>query len=95
MTRKEVCPGTKSGATTNATATAATTKDTAAATDYDIDKSMVSKINKDLWAAIFDGDFRLGVKCKRCGRWLYAGRSKRRGYGARCAAHLAEAVTDA
>ncbi len=76
------------------TATVDTTKDTAGTADFDFDKAIVSAVDKELWAAIFDGDFRLAVPCDICGRWLTAGKSKRAHRGPRCAARIAEAVTD-
>jgi hypothetical protein len=41
---------------------------------------------KSIWAELFDGRFRLAVKCEVCGRWLTAGKSKAAGLGPRCAA---------
>jgi hypothetical protein len=35
--------------------------------------------NSDIWALLFDGKFRLAVKCDVCGRWLTAGASKAAG----------------
>lgn len=52
---------------------------------FDFDRGVVDAVNRDLWAAIFDGHFRLAVKCRRCGRWLTDGRSKRNHMGPRCA----------
>lgn len=50
------------------------------------DKRMVEKVNGDIWAAIYRGDFRLSVRCERCGRWLTSGPSKKARMGAHCAA---------
>ena len=65
---------------------------TTGAAYFDYDKSIVDAVEKSLWEAIFDGDFRLGVRCRRCGRWLFNGRSKRLHYGPICAL---KAVTEA
>ncbi|WP_370332602.1 DUF6011 domain-containing protein [Mycolicibacterium hippocampi] len=54
--------------------------------ESDFDRKIVDRVDESLWQALFDGHFRLGVKCERCGRWLYDGRSKKRGLGAHCAA---------
>lgn len=51
-----------------------------------LDKAIVAEVDKELWAALFDGDFRLAVPCDVCGRWLTAGKSKRAHRGPRCAA---------
>ena len=50
-----------------------------------IDLALVGD-NADIWARLFDGEFRLAVKCDRCGRWLTAGKSKAAGRGPSCAA---------
>ena len=49
------------------------------------DRRMV-EVNGDIWAAIYRGDFRLSVRCERCGRWLTSGPSKKARMGAHCAA---------
>jgi hypothetical protein len=59
----------------------------------DVSKRVADQVDWSLWAAIYEGKFRLAVPCRRCGRWLVDGRSKRRHYGPRCAALAAEAVT--
>ncbi|MCH9729161.1 MAG: hypothetical protein K0U84_05685 [Actinomycetia bacterium] len=64
--------------------------------EFDFDRQVVARVDESIWAAIYAGEFRLGVKCERCGRWLYQGRSKKRGMGEHCAVKAAaEAVTDA
>ncbi len=50
-----------------------------------LDLSLVGA-NGDIWAALFDGKFRLAVKCEICGRWLTAGKSKADGRGPSCSA---------
>ena len=45
--------------------------------------------NADLWARLFDGEFRLAVRCDVCGRWLTAGKSKSAGRGPSCSARSA------
>ena len=50
-----------------------------------LDLSLVGA-NGDIWAALFDGKFRLAVKCEICGRWLTAGKSKAAGRGPSCSA---------
>ena len=50
-----------------------------------IDLALVGD-NTDIWAALFDGKFRLAVKCDVCGRWLTAGKSKSAGRGPSCSA---------
>ncbi len=42
--------------------------------------------NVDIWAKLFNGEFRLAVRCDVCGRWLTAGASKVAGRGPNCAA---------
>ena len=61
--------------------------------EFDYDKSIVDAVGKSLWEAIFDGEFRLAVKCRRCGRWLVSGASKRRHYGPVCALKAAREVS--
>ena len=40
----------------------------------------------DIWAKLFNGEFKLAVPCSRCGRWLTSGASKRHRMGAKCRA---------
>jgi hypothetical protein len=54
--------------------------------DVLVDLELVGGVNADLWALLFDGKFRLAVKCDTCGRWLTAGASKAAGRGPHCAA---------
>lgn len=53
------------------------------------DKSAVDAVDASIWAALFDGQFRLAVRCDTCGRWLTDGRSKANHRGPRCAAKAA------
>lgn len=72
-----------------------TAKDTADAADFAFDRHIVDRVDESIWRAIYNGEFRLGVPCERCGRWLYQGRSKKRGMGEHCAAKAAaEAVAE-
>jgi hypothetical protein len=66
---------------------------TSSAIDFDIAKRVADQVDWSIWRALYAGEFRLAVPCRRCGRWLVDGRSKRRHYGPRCAALAAEAVT--
>jgi hypothetical protein len=49
----------------------------------DLDQQLMG--DRSIWAALFDGEFRLAIRCRRCGRWLTSGPSKRAGIGAHCA----------
>ena len=49
-----------------------------------VDRQLVG--DESLWVALFDGRFRLSVRCDVCGRWLTAGKSKAAGLGPNCAA---------
>ncbi|MDQ1247526.1 MAG: hypothetical protein QG597_1896 [Actinomycetota bacterium] len=49
-----------------------------------IDRGLVG--DRSIWAALFDGEFRLAVPCSRCGRWLTSAASKKHRLGSRCAA---------
>lgn len=55
---------------------------------FDFDKQVVAQIDWSIWRALWRGEFRLAVRCERCGRWLTDGRSKGRRHGARCAAQV-------
>jgi hypothetical protein len=58
--------------------------DSSHATDeFTLDRLLVG--DKSIWASLFDGEFRLAVKCDRCGRWLTSGHSKRDRLGPVCA----------
>lgn len=91
MTTKRRSPGTKSRATSTTT-TIDTQRVPPAFADMEFDKSVVDAVNRDLWQALFDGHFRLSIRCDRCGRWLTAGPSKKARMGSHCAA---KAVGDA
>lgn len=49
-----------------------------------VDRQLVG--DESLWVALFDGRFRLSVRCDVCGRWLTAGKSKVAGRGPSCSA---------
>lgn len=68
----------------------ATSNSNGAANDFDYDRQVVERVDASLWRAVYNGEFRLAVRCRRCGRWLTDGRSKRRHYGATCAAKAGE-----
>lgn len=59
---------------------------TVSRSEFDYDRSIVDRVDESLWRAVYNGEFRLAVRCSRCGRWLCDGRSKRAGMGPRCAA---------
>lgn len=71
----------------------ATGKNTARPGYDDFDKRVADQVDFSIWQAVFNGRFRLAVKCDICGRWLTAGTSKQAHRGPRCAAKAAEAVT--
>jgi hypothetical protein len=54
--------------------------------EFDYDKQIVDRVDESLWRAVYNGSFRLAVKCDRCGRWLTDGHSKRDRLGPVCAA---------
>lgn len=62
--------------------------------DFDFDKSVVARVDESIWAALFDGHFRLAVKCDTCGRWLTSGASKRAHRGPVCRKRAAKAVAE-
>lgn len=55
---------------------------------FDFDKRVVDQVDASIWRALFDGQFRLAVRCDICGRWLTDGRSKAAHRGPRCAAKV-------
>lgn len=55
-----------------------------------VDLALVGGINADLWALLFDGRFKLALRCDTCGRWLTAHKSKAAGRGPSCAARAAK-----
>jgi hypothetical protein len=63
-----------------------TTQSNSTAEQFDFDKRVVDQVDWSIWQAIFNGHFRLAVRCDVCGRWLTAGRSKEAHRGPRCAA---------
>ena len=71
------------------TSTATVTSQCNRSTDVELDLALVGD-NADLWARLFDGEFRLAVRCDVCGRWLTAGKSKSAGRGPSCAARAVE-----
>lgn len=62
-----------------------------AESEFDYDRRIVDRVDASIWRAVYNGEFRLAVKCRRCGRWLTDGHSKRRHLGARCAARTGAA----
>jgi hypothetical protein len=58
-------------------------------TDFTIDLALVGT-DGDLWAQLFNGKFRLAVKCDICGRWLTSHASKSAGRGPSCSARTAK-----
>jgi hypothetical protein len=58
-----------------------------------LDLALLGGSAADIWAQLFDGQFRLAVPCSRCGRWLTAGASKAHRLGAHCRAK-SQAVTE-
>lgn len=65
-------------------------KSTDQADEFDFDRHIVERVDESLWRAVYNGEFRLAVKCDRCGRWLTAGASKRNRLGAHCASKTAD-----
>ena len=57
-------------------------------TDVELDLALVGA-HTDIWAALFNGTFRLAVRCDVCERWLTAGKSKSAGRGPSCSARSA------
>ena len=53
--------------------------------EFEYDAQVVDQVDASIWRAVYNGHFRLAVRCQRCGRWLTAGRSKRNHMGPRCA----------
>lgn len=62
------------------------TNSTAESEQFDFDRHMVDQVDRSIWQALFRGEFRLAVRCRRCGRWLTDGTSKRNHLGPACAA---------
>lgn len=84
MTRsRKPAPATETGPQT---ATPTSANDTAALGQLAADKQLVG--DASIWAALFDGQFRLAVKCDTCGRWLTSGDSKRAHRGPVCRSRL-------
>ena len=73
------------GSEARATSTTATVANTILAADSAVDRALIGQ-DASIWQALFDGQFRLAVKCDVCGRWLTASSSKRAHRGPRCAA---------
>jgi hypothetical protein len=59
---------------------------TANNSDFDFDRRVAGQVDWSVWRAIYNGEFRLACRCRRCGRWLTDGTSKRRHLGPTCAA---------
>jgi len=83
MTPTRRSPGAESRAAS--TSLNAETHSTPAAAEFDYDKHIVDRVDDSLWRAVFDGHFRIAVRCDVCGRWLTAGTSKRAFRGPSCA----------
>jgi hypothetical protein len=62
----------------------------AAPTDFDVDQRIVDRSGDPLWEALFNGRFRLAVRCDICGRWLTATESKKAHRGPRCSARAGD-----
>ena len=71
---------------TSTTATVDASKSNGATDTFDYDQHIVDGVDRSIWAALFNGHFRLAVQCDVCGRWLTADSSKRAHRGPRCAA---------
>ena len=84
MTQIRRRPGTKSRATST-TSTLFPQSTAAAKADFDYDRHIVDRVDESIWAASFDGHFRLAVRCDICGRWLTATTAKKAHRGPRCA----------
>lgn len=56
----------------------------------DFDQQVVAQVDFSIWRAVYNGQFRLAVRCDRCGRWLTHGISKRNHLGPRCATKAVE-----
>lgn len=93
---KKVCPGTQAGDTTNATATAATFKDTAhRAEDGYQAPDRDDRLDAQVVEAAKARGFRLATRCTRCNQWVVAAESVAAHMGPVCRAKVAaEAVTD-
>lgn len=86
MTRTRRSPGTKSRATSTPPSDNSHSNGHG---DIQADTALAG-VNADLWAALFSGEMRLAIRCSRCGRWLTAGPSKRKGIGAHCEARAVQ-----
>jgi hypothetical protein len=53
---------------------------------YDVEQRVTAQVDWSIWQAVFNGHFKLAVKCDVCGRWLTANASKRAHRGPRCSA---------
>ena len=78
-------------ATPSATATVANFN-SIPTSEFDYDTEVVAQVESSIWQAIYDGHFRLAVKCDVCGRWLTSSRSKKAHRGPRCSARAADAA---
>lgn len=65
--------------------TSATKSTATEVTEFDFDRHIVDSVDESIWRAVYNGEFRLAVRCDVCGRWLTDGRSKRVHRGPRCA----------
>lgn len=62
-----------------------TADSTAETRNLDFEKHIVSRVDASIWTALFNGEFRLAVRCRRCQRWVTSDRSRRAHMGPRCA----------
>ena len=72
--------------TTTGSHHSAGTVDSSRCADNQIDLALLGGPAADIWAKLFNGEFKLAVPCSRCGRWLTSGASKRHRMGAKCRA---------
>lgn len=73
-------PGTKARATSTTPIVALDHSDLT--DEMKIDRALVG--DSEIWPKLFDGQFKLAVRCSRCGRWLTNGHSKRDRLGPHC-----------
>lgn len=81
-------PATETGS--HVTATNESKSTAAEITEFDFDRHIVDSVDQSIWRAVYNGEFRLAVRCDVCGRWLTDGRSKRAHRGPRCASKAAD-----
>jgi hypothetical protein len=67
-----------------------TSNDTPSLDEFNFDRQIVDRVDQSIWHALFNGDFRLAVRCDTCGRWLTSSASKRAHRGPRCSARAGD-----